>query len=88
MRSRFLVVLDRVNQDFSRALDVPPGGHAQLLSLVDPDHLSETQSNGVAAQSRAVLAQMMMLFMPGGENSPPWRCALLRTERARFVLRL
>ena len=49
MRNRFLVVFDKVNENFSEIFSMLfPGGHA--LEMTDPDNLSETGIEIVRSQ--------------------------------------
>ena len=83
MRSRFLVVFDRVNQNFSEIFSMLfPGGHAHI-ELTDPDHLSETGIE-IVAQPRGKRITKMML-MSGGEKSLTALALLFAVYRTRTV---
>ena len=83
MRSRFLVVFDRVNKNFSEIFSMLfPGGHAHI-ELTDPDHLSETGIE-IVAQPRGKRITKMML-MSGGEKSLTALALLFAVYRTRTV---
>ena len=83
MRSRFLVVFDRVNRNFSEIFSMLfPGGHAHI-ELTDPDHLSETGIE-IVAQPRGKRITKMML-MSGGEKSLTALALLFAVYRTRTV---
>ena len=83
MRSRFLVVFDRVNANFSEIFSVLfPGGTAHL-ELTDPDHLFDTGVE-IVAQPRGKRITKMTL-MSGGEKSLTALALLFAVYRARTV---
>ena len=83
MRSRFLVVFDKVNANFAEIFSVLfPGGTAHL-ELTDPDHLFDTGIE-IVAQPRGKRITKMTL-MSGGEKSLTALALLFAVYRARTV---
>ena len=83
MRTRFLVVFEKVNENFSEIFSVLfPGGQAHL-ELTDPDNLFETGLE-IVAQPRGKRLSKMML-MSGGEKSLTALALLFAVYRARTV---
>lgn len=83
MRNRFLVVFDKVNQNFSEIFSLLfPGGTAHI-ELTDPDNLSETGIEIVAQPRGKRIAKMML--MSGGEKSLTALALLFAVYRVRTV---
>ena len=83
MRSRFIVVFDKVNANFSEIFSVLfPGGTAHL-ELTDPDDLFETGIE-IVAQPRGKRITKMTL-MSGGEKALTALALLFAVYRARTV---
>ena len=83
MRNRFLVVFDKVNENFSEIFSLLfPGGTAHI-ELTDPDNLSETGIE-IVAQPRGKRITKMML-MSGGEKSLTALALLFAVYRVRTV---
>ena len=83
MRNRFLVVFDKVNQNFSEIFSLLfPGGTAHI-EMTDPDNLSETGIEIVAQPRGKRIAKMML--MSGGEKSLTALALLFAVYRVRTV---
>lgn len=83
MRNRFLVVFEKVNQNFSEIFSMLfPGGHARI-EMTDPENLSETGIE-IVAQPRGKRITKMML-MSGGEKSLTALALLFAVYRTRTV---
>ena len=83
MRNRFLVVFDKVNENFSEIfLMLFPGGHAHI-EMTDPDNLSETGIE-IVAQPRGKRITKMSL-MSGGEKSLTALALLFAVYKTRTV---
>ena len=83
MRNRFLVVFDKVNQNFGEIFSLLfPGGTAHI-EMTDPDNLAETGIE-IVAQPRGKRISKMML-MSGGEKSLTALALLFAVYRVRTV---
>ena len=83
MKNRFLVVFDKVNQNFSEVFSLLfPGGKAHI-EMTDPDNLAETGIE-IVAQPRGKRITKMML-MSGGEKSLTALALLFAVYRVRTV---
>ena len=83
MRNRFLVVFDKVNQNFGEIFSLLfPGGNAHI-EMTDPDNLSETGIEIVAQPRGKRIAKMML--MSGGEKSLTALALLFAVYRVRTV---
>ncbi|MCI2085587.1 MAG: chromosome segregation protein SMC [Olsenella sp.] len=83
MRNRFLVVFDKVNENFSEIFSMLfPGGHAHI-EMTDPDNLSETGIE-IVAQPRGKRITKMSL-MSGGEKSLTALALLFAVYKTRTV---
>ena len=83
MRNRFLVVFEKVNQNFSAVFSMLfPGGHAHI-EMTDPEHLAETGIE-IVAQPRGKRITKMTL-MSGGEKSLTALALLFAVYRTRTV---
>ena len=83
MRTRFLSVFERVNENFSEIFSLLfPGGHARI-EMTDPDRPSETGIE-IVAQPRGKRLSKMML-MSGGEKSLTALALLFAVYKVRTV---
>ncbi len=83
MKNRFLVVFDKVNQNFSEVFSLLfPGGKAHI-EMTDPDNLAETGIE-IVAQPRGKRITKMML-MSGGEKSLTALALLFAVYKVRTV---
>ena len=83
MKNQFLVVFDKVNQNFSEIFQLLfPGGQAHI-EMTDPENLSETGIE-VVAQPRGKRLTKMML-MSGGEKSLTALALLFAVYKVRTV---
>ena len=83
MRNKFLVVFDKVNENFSQIFSMLfPGGHAHI-EMTDPDNLSETGIE-IVAQPRGKRITKMTL-MSGGEKSLTALALLFAVYKTRTV---
>jgi chromosome segregation protein len=83
MRNRFLLVFDKVNQNFSEIFSLLfPGGQAHI-ELTDPENLAETGIEIVAQPRGKRLAKMML--MSGGEKSLTALALLFAVYKVRTV---
>lgn len=83
MRSRFLAVFDKVNENFSEIFSLLfPGGQAHI-EMTDPDNPSDTGIEIVAQPRGKRLAKMML--MSGGEKSLTALALLFAVYKVRTV---
>ena len=83
MRNRFLVVFDKVNENFSEIFSLLfPGGQAHI-EMTDPENPSETGIE-IVAQPRGKRLSKMML-MSGGEKSLTALALLFAVYKVRTV---
>lgn len=83
MKNQFLLVFDKVNQNFSEIFSLLfPGGQAHI-EMTDPENLSETGIE-VVAQPRGKRLTKMML-MSGGEKSLTALALLFAVYKVRTV---
>ncbi|WP_321973518.1 chromosome segregation protein SMC [Paratractidigestivibacter sp.] len=83
MKNQFLVVFDKVNQNFSEIFSLLfPGGQAHI-EMTDPENLAETGIE-VVAQPRGKRLTKMML-MSGGEKSLTALALLFAVYKVRTV---
>ncbi|WP_273396997.1 chromosome segregation protein SMC [Thermophilibacter mediterraneus] len=83
MRTRFLAVFDRVNENFSEIFSLLfPGGQAHI-EMTDPDNPSETGIEIVAQPRGKRIAKMML--MSGGEKSLTALALLFAVYKVRTV---
>ena len=83
MRNRFLVVFEKVNENFSEIFSLLfPGGQAHI-EMTDPDNLSETGIEIVAQPRGKRIAKMML--MSGGEKSLTALALLFAVYKVRTV---
>ena len=81
MRTQFLIVFDKVNENFSEIFSTLfPGGEAHL-EMTDPDRLDETGIEVVAQPKGKRLAKMTLLS--GGEKSLTALALLFAVYKAR-----